>query len=217
MPPVRKFVKRFGTATKLFGLSFLIGVFLAKVSETSASGNLAKVSVVNILCVVGLGTSFTTLNVLSSYSLLSVLPWFSDKSTVTLSIQSCIRVVGLAATIIDVLPDDSADKGLLVLPMVFVYPATLLVLNCFVYCTKVKEEGTSADKDSLSSDHVPQYDKDTENVEGSSADKDSLSNDHVPQHDKDTENYLCVGSKINEVAVFTIYTDEMSVRDDKNL
>ena len=217
MPPVRKFVKRFGTVTKLFGLSFLVGVFLVKVSETSASGNLAKVSVVNILCVVGLGTSFTTLNVLSSYGVLSVLPWFSDKSTVTISIQCCIRVVGLAATIIDVLPDDSGDKGLLVLPMVFVYPATLLVLNCFVYCAKVNEEGTSEDKDSLSSDHVQQHDKDTENLEGSSADKDSLSSGHVKKHDKETEISLRVESKINEVAVFTIYTDEMSVKDNGNL
>lgn len=189
VPPVRKVVKRFGTTTKLFGLSFLIAVFLVKMSETSASGNLAKVSVVNIICVLALGTSFTTFNVLSSYGLLSVLPWFSDKSTVTLSIQSCIRVVGLAATIIDVLPDNSGDKGLLVLPMVFVYPATLLVLNCFVYLAKVKEEDEPADKPSLSSEQDQQQDKDVENSG--------------------------VESKINEGAVFTIYNDELSIKDEK--
>ena len=189
MPPVRKVVKRFGTTTKLFGLSFLVGVFLVKVSETSESGNLAKVSVVNIICLTALGTSFTTFNVLSSYGVISVLPWFSEKSTVTLSIQSCIRVVGLAATIIDVIPADSGDKGLLVLPMVFVYPATLLVLNCFVYLAKVKEEDSSADKPSLSSERDQQQNKDNKSSS--------------------------VKSNVNEVAVFTVYTDEMSIQDEK--
>ena len=48
---------------KYFGLSSLITVFLVKVSETCGSGNLDKVSVENVLCVVVLGTSLTACNV----------------------------------------------------------------------------------------------------------------------------------------------------------
>ena len=108
-----------------------------------------------------------------------MLPWFSDKSTVTLSILSCLRVVGLPATIVDVLPESAGDKGLLILPMVFVYLATLLILNVFVSVAKVKDE-----------------DKDTENTAQPDIEK---ANDI-----KD------LNGQTNEVAVFSIYTDEIS-------
>jgi hypothetical protein len=160
VPPVKKVVKKWNNTIKYFGQNFLIGLFLVKVSETSASGNLAKVSVVNILCVVALGTSLTTFNALSSYCLVSILPWFSKKSTVTLSIVSSIRVIGLAATIIDVLPDNTGDKGLLVLPMVFIYLATLLMLNGFVSVAKVKEEDTAIDNPSQTTEQDKEQDKD---------------------------------------------------------
>ena len=189
VPPIKKVVKKWNDKIKYFGLSFLVALFLVKVSETSASGNLAKVSVVNILCVVALGTSLTTFNALSSYCLISILPWFSKKSTVTLSILSCIRVAGLAATIIDVLPDNIGDKGLLVLPMVFVYLATLLMLNGFVSLVKVKEEDTALDKPSQTTEEDKEQDKDI--------------------------NHSTINPKINEVAIFTIYTDEMSVKDEQ--
>ena len=189
MPPVKKVVKKWNNTIKYFGQNFLIGLFLVKVSETSASGNLAKVSVVNILCVVALGTSLTTFNALSSYCLISILPWFSKKSTVTLSIMSSIRGIGLAATIIDVLPDNTGDKGLLVLPIVFIYLATLLMLNGFVSVVKVNEEDTALDKPSQTTEEDKEQDK---NINDST-----------------------INFKINEAVIFTIYTDEMSVKDEQ--
>ncbi|XP_028408150.1 uncharacterized protein LOC114530736 [Dendronephthya gigantea] len=111
--PVKKFVTKWNNTVKYVGISFLVCIFLVKISETSASGNLEKVSVVKLLLVIALGTSFTMFNLLSNYGLLSVLPCLSKKSTVTLSIMSCLRVVSFPATIIDVLPDikdeDSED------------------------------------------------------------------------------------------------------------
>jgi hypothetical protein len=135
--------------------------------------------------VVALGTSLTTFNALSSYCLVSILPWFSKKSTVTLSIMSSFRLLTLAATVVDVLPDSTGDKGLLVLPMLFVYIAILLMMNGFVSLVKVKEEDTALDKPS-----------------------------QTTEQDKDM-NDSTINSKINEVAIFTIYTDEMSVKDEQ--
>ena len=177
--PVKKVVKKWNNTIKYIGLSFLVGIFLVKVSETSASGHLGRVSAVSILCVVALGTCFTTFNLISSYGFISVLPWFSDKSTVTLSILSCLRVVGLPATIVDVLPESAGDKGLLILPMVFVYLATLLILNAFVSVAKVKDEDT-----------------DTKTTAQADAEKAIDIKD--------------LRGQTNEVAVFTIYTDEIS-------
>ena len=174
--PVKKVVKKWNNAIKFIGLSFLVSIFLVKVSETSASGHFGRVSVVNILCVVALGTSFTTFNLILSYGSISILPWFSEKSTVTLAILSCLRVVGLPAVIVDVLPENAGDKGLLILPMVFVYLATLLILNVFASVFKVKEKQTDTKE-------TPQ-----------------------PGNEKADESM----GKINEVAVFTIYTDEIS-------
>jgi hypothetical protein len=158
------------------------------VSETSASGVLDKVSVMNILCAVALGTGLATFNALSTYGFMSILPWFSNKSNVTLSILSCNRLVTLAATIVDVLPDNIGDKGLLVLPMVFVYLASLLMSNGFVSLVKVKEE-VDLDKPSQTTEEDKEQDKDIKE--------------------------LTINSKINEVAIFTIYTDEMSVKDEQ--
>ena len=167
----------------------MILVFLVQASQTSASGNLGKVSIVNILCAIALGTSLTAFNVLSSYSLMSLLPWFSDKSTVTLSIVVCIRVIGMAAIIFDVLPDNTGDKGLLGLIPVFVFVSDLVVLNSFVYLVKVKEEESVPNEPSLTSEQNTQQDKD---VKMSS-----------------------VNCRINEAAVFTIYTDDISIKDEK--
>ena len=181
-------MKKWNNTIKFTGITFLIGIFLVKVSETNASGNLGKVSIISILCVVGLGTSFTTFNLLSSYTILSILPWFSKKTAVTLSVLSCIRVIGLAATVIDVLPESSGDKGLLMVPMVFVYLATLLILNGFVHIVKVKNE---PEEETPSEQKEQEENKDNVIVESN------------------------VNSKINEVAIFTIYTDEVSVKDEK--
>jgi predicted Na+-dependent transporter len=126
--------------------------------------------------VVALGTCFTTFSLISNYCCISILPWFSEKSTVTLAILSCLRVVGLPAVIVDVLPENAGDKGLLILPMVFVYLATLLILNVFASVFKVKEKQTDTKE-------TPQ-----------------------PGNEKAAESM----GKINEVAVFTIYTDEIS-------
>ena len=186
--PVKKVVKRFDRAVKYFGISSMILVFLVQASKTSASGNLDKVSIVNILCAIALGTSLTVFNVLSSYSLMSLLPWFSDKSTVTLSIVVCIRVIGIAATIFDVLPDNTGDKGLLGLIPVFVFVSDLVVLNSFVYLVKVKEES------------VPN--------------EPSLTSEQDRQQDKDVK-MSSVNCRINEAAVFTIYTDDISIKDEK--
>ncbi|XP_028408163.1 uncharacterized protein LOC114530745 [Dendronephthya gigantea] len=138
--PVKKFVTKWNNTVKYVGISFLVGIFLVKISETSASGNLEKVSVVKLLLVIALGTSFTMFNALSNYGLLSVLPCVSKKSTVTLSIMSCLRVISFPATIIDVLPDSTGDKGLIILPIVFVFVATILMLNLFTILVKVKDE-----------------------------------------------------------------------------
>ena len=189
MSPAKKVIKKFDSAIKYFGVCSLILVFLVQASETSASGNLDKVSVVNILCAVALGTSLTALNVISSYGILSILPWFSDKSTVTLSIVVCIKVIGMSATIFDVLPDNTGDKGLLGLITVFVFVSDLLMLNSFVYLAKVKEEDTSTDKPSLTSEQDKQQEEDM-----------TISS---------------VTGKINQVAVFTLYTDEMEIKDEK--
>lgn len=176
--PVKKFVTKWNNTVKYVGISFLIGIFLVKISETSASGNLKKVSVVKIFLVIALGASFTIFNLLSNYGFLSILPCFSKKSTITLSIMSCLRVVSFPATIIDVLPDNTGDKGLIILPIVFVFVATILMLNVFITFVKVKDE-------------------DSEEKENENDIEDS-----------------CVGSKINEGAVFTIYTDTTSVKDE---
>ena len=188
VPPVKKVVTKWNDTIKYVGIGFLLVLFLVKVSETSASGVLDKVSVMNILCVVALGTGLATFNALSTYGFMSILPWFSNKSNVTLSILRCNRLVTLAATIVDVLPDNIGDKGLLVLPMVFVYLASLLMSNGFVSLVKVKEE-VDLDKPSQTTEEDKEQDKDI--------------------------NYSTINSKINEVAIFTIYTDEMSVKDEQ--
>ena len=182
VPPVKKVLKKWNNTIKLFGISFLFPIFLVKVSESSASGNLAKVSVVSIICVVALGTALATFNILSTYAFFSILPWFSKETTVTFSVLSCIRVIGLAATIIDVIPEDSGDKGLIILPMVFVYLASIVILNGFASVVKVKEENTAEDKPPQTTEQEKEKNKDIQNV----------------------------NSKINEVAIFTIYTDEVS-------
>ena len=120
---------------------------------------------------------------------MSILPWFSSKSTVTLSIVVCVRSLGVAATIFDVLPDNICDKGLLGLIVVFVSVSDLLMLNCFVYFVKVEEGDTSVDNFSQTSEQETKQDRDT--------------------------NLSIVNSKINEVAAFTIYTDEMTIEDEK--
>lgn len=187
--PVKKVVKKWNNTIKYTGLTFLILVFLVKVSETRSSGNLEKVSVVNILAVVGLGLSFTIFNFITSYVCFSLLPWFSKQSTVTLAILSSVRVVSFAATIIDVLPENAGDKGLLILPMVFVYLSTVLMLNGFVYFVKVKAENKDEKIEEAGQTVEPRKDHDTKNKD------------------------FCENSKINEVAVFSIYTDEMPVKD----
>ena len=189
VPPVKKVVTKWNDTIEYVGIGFLLVLFLVKVSETSASGVLDKVSVMNILCAVALGTGLATFNALSTYGFMSILPWFSNKSNVTLSILSCNRLVTLAATIVDVLPDNIGDKGLLVLPMVFVYLASLLMSNGFVSLVKVKEEDTALDKPSQTTEEDKEQDKDIKE--------------------------LTINSKINEVAIFTIYTDEMSVKDEQ--
>ncbi|CAB4017665.1 Hypothetical predicted protein [Paramuricea clavata] len=185
VPPVKKVVTKWNDTIKYVGIGFVLVLFLVKVSETSASGVLDKVSVMNILCAVVLGTGLATFNALSTYGFMSILPWFSNKSNVTLSILSCNRLVTLAATIVDVLPDNIGDKGLLVLPMVFIYLASLLMSNAFVSVVKVKEEDTELDKPS-----------------------------QTTEQDKDINNST-INSNINEGAIFTIYTDEMSVKDEQ--
>ena len=157
-------------------------------SESSASGNLSKISVVNILSTVALGAGLTTFNALSTYGFLSILPWFSKKTTVTLSILSCIRVIGLAATIVDALPDNVGDKGLVVLPMVFVYLATLLILNAFVSLVKVKEENNPRDKLLL----------------------DTTKKDKAERHKVFTK--LSGNSKNSQTALITTYTHNMSIK-----
>ena len=141
--PVKTVITKWSNTLKYIGISFIFPIFLFNVSESSASGNLGKVSVVNILCAAALGASLTTFNALSSYGVLSILPWFSKKTTVTLSVLSCIRVIGLAVTIVNTLPNCIGDKGLVVLLILFVYLATLLIANGFVSLVKVKEEHTS--------------------------------------------------------------------------
>ena len=109
---------------------------------------------------------------------------------VTLSVLSCIRVIGLAATVIDVLPESSGDKGLLMVPMVFVFLATLLILNGFVHIVKVKDEP----EEETPSEQKEQEENKDNIIVGSN-----------------------VNSKINEIAVFTIYTDEVSFKDEKTV
>ena len=164
-----------------------MAIFLVKVSETSSSGNLKRISVLNILCVVALGTSLTSFNLVLSYTFLSILPWFSKKSTVTLSILSSIPIVVMAATIVDVLPDNAGDKGLLTLPGIFVYLTSLLMSNCFVTFVKVPED-VSNNSDNLGKNEQQHGEEDV-----------------IKEAIKETiTNY-----DSNEVPVFTIYTDEI--------
>ena len=53
----------------------------------------------------------------------------------------------MATTIIDVLPDNTGDKGLLTLPGLFVYLAALLVSNCFVTFAKVPADDSDVSDD----------------------------------------------------------------------
>ncbi len=178
-------VTRFNGTIKYTSICFICTIFLVKVSETSSSGNLERVSIINVLCVVALGTSLTSFNLIVSYGFLSMLPWFSKKSTITLSILSSILNPLMATTIIDVLPDNTGDKGLLTLPGLFVYLAALLVSNCFVTFAKVPEDDSDVSDDMKS--------KEQDEEKGKIRDVDES----------------CKNSKINEVAAFTIYTDEI--------
>ncbi len=184
--PVKKVVTRFNNTIKYASICFICTIFLVKVSETSSSGNLERVSIVNILSVSALGTSLISFNqLIVSYGFLSMLPWFSKKSTITMSILSSILNPMMAATIIDVLPDNAGDKGLLTLPGIFVYLAALLVSNCFVTFAKVPEDDSDVSDDMKS--------KEQDEEKGKIRDVDES----------------CKNSKINEVTAFTIYTDEI--------
>ena len=110
------------------------------VSITRESGKLQKVSVISIVCVAALGTSFRTFNVIVSYGFLSILPGFSKKSTVALSLLTGVPLMGIVVASIDALPEKAGDKGLMTLPVLFVYLATLLTVNCFVTCAKVVDD-----------------------------------------------------------------------------
>ena len=170
---------------KYAGIIFLIGVFLVNVSRASASGNLGRVSIVNVVCTVALGTSLTTFNLISSYGFLSILPGFSQKSRITLSILSSILNVLMSATIIDVLPENAIDKGLVTVPIIFVYLATLLVVNCFLAFAKVQE-----------------------NDSGDIKEKEIVKTGETEDVEQPNKNTITS----NEVPVFTIYTDEMTIK-----
>ena len=193
---MKKVIKRFDNTIKYIGISFIVTIFLVKVSEASSSGNIERISVLNVLCVVVLGTSLTTLNMIVSYTFFSVLPGFSKKSTTTLSILCSIPNTVMAATIVDVLPDNAGDKGLLTLPGIFVYLATLLVSNCFVACVRVPED-VSDDSDKVEiKQHCEKGDLFKEEI------KDSKTNQET--------NYDFTG-----VPAFTIYTDDILVMRQK--
>ena len=65
----------------------------------------------------------------------------------------------------------------------------MLTMNGFVSVVKVKEENTALDKPSQTTEQDKEQDKDM--------------------------NDSTINSKINEVAIFTIYTDEMSVKHEQ--
>ena len=110
------------------------------VSITRESGNLQRVSVISIVCVTALGTSFRTFNVIASYGFLSILPGFSKKSTVALSLVTGVPIQGTVVAIADALPEKAGDKGLMTLPVILVYLTTLLTVNCFVSLAKVVDD-----------------------------------------------------------------------------
>ena len=110
------------------------------VSITRDSGNLQKVSVISIVCVAALGTSFRAFSVISSYGSLSILPGFSKKSTVTLSLLTGVPLPATVIAIADALPDKAGDKGLIILPVILLYLTTLLTVSCFVTLAKVVDD-----------------------------------------------------------------------------
>ena len=138
----------------------------------------------NIVCVSALGTSLATFYTLVVYGFLSILPWFSKKLTVTLSILSCVSSMTIVFIVIDALPENTGDKGLLALPGIFIYLIIIIVLSCFITFTKVPENVV---KDTRNEFKVEE--RGSEDIKGSN-----------------------VNLKVNEVTVFNIYTNEISIK-----
>ena len=185
LKPVKKFITKWASTMKYVAISLITLLVLVIVSITRESGNLQSVSLISIVCVTALGTSFRTFNVIASYGFLSISPGFSKKATVALSLLTGVPLMGMVVAIVDALPEKAGDKGLMTLPVVFVYLSTILTTNCFA--TLVRDDDD--DDDAKNTNDKPQ------GLE--------------PNINEDSK----VESKINKVAVFTIYTDEISVKE----
>ena len=140
IPAARKIIKSWNDALKYVGISCIILLLHVRISETSNSGHFEKVDTLNVFCNLCLANAFVLIILITTYVALLSLPFVPKKSSITLSVMNCIRVVGMSASIVDSLPPEVGDKGLIILPMGFIYMTTLLLLNAFVHFVKIEEE-----------------------------------------------------------------------------
>ena len=149
VPIVKKITVRLGKPLKFASSSAILAIFLVKISETSANGNMEMFSPWSIMAVTALGTGIICVYLVISFSILLLLP-FPKKSTVALAVLSCAKNIAFTTTIIESLPDSVGNKDLMIFPVVFVFLATILVINAFVQFVKVKEvEELDSDKSSV--------------------------------------------------------------------
>ncbi|XP_046846999.1 uncharacterized protein LOC124440636 [Xenia sp. Carnegie-2017] len=141
IPAARKIIKSWNIALNYVGISCIILLLHVRISETSNSGHFEKVATLNVFCNLCLANAFVLIILITTYVALLSLPFVPKKSSITLSVLNCIRVVGMSASIVDSLPPEVGDKGLIILPMDFIYMTTILLLNAFVYFVKIEEKG----------------------------------------------------------------------------
>ncbi|XP_046846031.1 uncharacterized protein LOC124439818 isoform X1 [Xenia sp. Carnegie-2017] len=140
IPVARKIIKSWNDALKYVGITCIILLLHVRISETNNSGHFEKVATLNVFCNLCLANAFVLIILITTYASLLSLPFVPKKSSITLSVLNCIRIFGMSASIVDSLPPEVGDKGLIILPMGLTYMTTFLLLNAFVYFVKIEEE-----------------------------------------------------------------------------
>ena len=140
IPVARKIIKSWNDALKYVEITCIILLLHVRISETSNSGHFEKVALLNVFCVLCLTSAFVLIILITTYASLLSLPFVPKKSNITLCVLNCLRVVGMSASIVDSLPPEVGDKGLIILPMGFICITALWLLNAFVYFVKIEEK-----------------------------------------------------------------------------
>ena len=114
-------------------------MFWVKISQAAAKGDLEKFPPLVIVAVTALGTAVITSFLLSTFMFCSLLR-MPMKSILPITVLSSARNSSIAIAVIESLPRSVGNKNLMFFPIIFVYLAMIVIINCFGAFIKIKKE-----------------------------------------------------------------------------